>query len=291
MTLWELVNSCSTLARVSLCRLICCRTWLSSCTLTKIPAEFGLEPPERVPKGSYTSPSMVTDFMRTFLSNVTRLAASASLQISVLPNTHSIAVCTSLSYPTRDNAKSTLPGASRCAVAIRSADALNAWILLRGINVQRRRSWPLSSNWDPMISFSTTTLYSRPPAQISSAVELSNLSLSRLMSSAIKPLTLERSKVGVGLVYTKSRFDSLRERFSSFCYDERQRGREYGLVCRGWQRTWALKVIVPTVTSASSEIAFCDSERCSNNRVSQSGSHFRDWSCRWKNNISCKLHS
>jgi len=50
-------------------------------------------PPVSVPAGSNESPSSVTDFLLIRSSNVTRLAASMSVQTNELPNTNSMAGC------------------------------------------------------------------------------------------------------------------------------------------------------------------------------------------------------
>jgi len=79
-----------------------------------------------------------------------------------------------------------------------SAEALKAEILLRGMMVTRFRSLPFSSNCVATTSFSTTTLYNRPPAQISRAVADLKFCSGRVNNCATNPLTWLRSKFGVG---------------------------------------------------------------------------------------------
>lgn len=62
-----------------------------------MPLELGLLPPDRVPDGSYTSPSTVTHLILTAGLKVTSFAVSASAQTKVDPKTYSIAFVTSSS--------------------------------------------------------------------------------------------------------------------------------------------------------------------------------------------------
>lgn len=169
------------------CISISSRNSAISWILTRIPALCGLDPPESVPWGSYTSPSNVTDLSRISLANVTRFAVSASRQIKVLPKIHFIAGSTSSSYPTSDSAKSTLPGASFSAAWIfyhtiehpskiatwyhTDWGALLPWILFNGIKVHRRRNLPLSSNSAPTTSFSTTTYHHKSTSALEHCVD------------------------------------------------------------------------------------------------------------------------
>mmetsp|Transcript_5659 Transcript_5659/g.13735 ORF Transcript_5659/g.13735 Transcript_5659/m.13735 type:complete len:470 (+) Transcript_5659:2188-3597(+) len=121
----------------------------------------------------------------------------------VLPRTYFIARSSSGANPTSSRARSARPLPTACS-AFFSVDAGSAEpsILLSGMMVTRRRSWPLERRSLPVTSSCTTSWYSFPPHATSMAVAvLASLSL---ISDATIPFTLRRSKLALGSRYSTS---------------------------------------------------------------------------------------